>query len=396
MSDGYKVSVELELEDKFTSALTKAIEALDKAGEGMEKFTPGLKELVKLGEELGEKFEEASKSASEIFKGEGLAETVGRVESLAKHSEAFAKSAQEAAAAYARINRTPSLRNNSFRPLEVPTLAKKESAGGAAEKAGATVLEGGAAEGGLAEAALVGASRLAPIASLAIKAGKVLLDAGKEGIKTNFNMEDSNKSLMLNFNIPPDKMSEMMHRAHDSEMSVSSDVKSVLNGDMGQIAEARKRRSEVVGHQSYDEFEEQSSLYEENAATVSRRTGENFVEVTATMAEAIKDAGIEGKGEIASYLHAFTMARLEAKVSSDKLKETLHDMPNFMRSNEQTREDNLYFAAFAGKEGLADGKGGEMLNDLLAKNLPQQLSGNSKEDKERIEAGNRLARKFHA
>lgn len=386
MSDGYKVSIELELEDKFTSALTKAIEALDKAGEAMEKFTPGLKELVNLGEELGEKFEEASKSASEIFKGEGLAETVSRIESLAKHSEAFAKSAQEAASAYARINSAPALRGHNFHKAVTPSAIKP------VEKvpAGEVATESAAAEGGVAEAAIAGASRMAPIASIAIKAAKVMLDAGKEGIKTNFSMEDSNKSMLLNFNVLPDKMSEMMDRAHDSEMNVSSEVKSVLNGDMGQIAEARKKRSEAVGHQSYDEFEGQSSLYEENAATISRRTGENFVELNATLAEAVKDAGVEGKEEVAAYLHALTMARLEAKVSTDKMKETLHDMPNFMRSNKENLQDNMYFAAFAAKEGLADGKGGEMLNDLLAKKLPQELSGNSKEDKERIEAGNRL------
>jgi hypothetical protein len=386
MSDGYKVSIELELEDKFTSALTKAIEALDKAGEAMEKFTPGLKELVKLGEELGEKFEDAAKSAGEIFKGEGLAETVSRVENLAKHSEAFARSAQEAASAYARINKLPSLRHNGFHTGVSPSATKS------AEKAtaGEAAAEAGAAEGGLAEAAVAGAGRMVPIATLAVKAAKVLLDAGKEGIKTNFSMEDSNKSLLLNFNVPPDKMSEMMDRARDSEMNVSSEVKSVLNGDMGQIAEARNKRSAMVGHQSYEEFDGQSSLYEENAATISRRSGENFVELNATLAEAVKDAGVEGTEEVAAYLHALTMARLETRVGTDKMKETLHDMPNFMRSNKENLQDNMYFAAFAAKEGLADGKGGEMLNDLLEKKLPQELSGNTKADKERIDAGNRL------
>jgi hypothetical protein len=390
MSDGYKVSIELELEDKFTTVLTKAIDELEKANEAIGKFSPALEELSTTGEELADKLEEAADSAKEIFKAEGLAETVRLFDSLAKSSDAFAKSMEAALAASAKIGaQHPLPKNDSQSPTPAPAAAPevpKEKIPAAKPKEG----EKSSSEGSAIEMLMAGAGKFAPVASVAIKAAKVVMDVAKEGIQTNLDMEDSNKRVVTNLNVPPEQSATAIRSLRSSENNMSDEVRVAIDGKFATLAEERYQRSKVVGELSVDDFIQQSPIYEHAAAVLHATNDEEFIGAAKNYNEIAERAGITGIDQVKAFVGDLLNASLTAKVTSEELNDTFKSLPNLVEKNKENLADNIMAGAVFQKQGLTDGKNAETLNKLAAIKWPQVLGNETKKDKETLEAMNRL------
>lgn len=383
MSEAYKVSVRLELEDKFSPDLAKAVKALKDASDKLGKFPDSLKEMSKKGESLAEALKKAADAGKEFGKEEGFAAAVKNLEKMVSTSDVFAKNMQAALRAGehlgSQIPRRSSLhsanltrsgsRESEAAPEEEEKSGKKQSRlqkldPAITEKAVDKVKEGGH--------------------WISEKAREAI----KEGLKSNFSLEDINTQTSLISNVKPEDREKTKADLKTLEIDAASKYGYATKGDLEQFADAR---GEVANSQ--DSMKEQNANYASllpYAVAASKEQGTQFLDAFEGFLKIDEKAGAESPEEKAKLNREIGIAMHATGASLDNLSSVLVDAHEALEKSGENRGDAILLLATLAKQGLAGSSTVDLL-DTMAKNpMPSQLTGNSAEEKEKREAGRRL------
>jgi|GEM_PF-6588471 len=345
MSDAYKVSVILELTDKLSSELGNVTKALGDAQKLFAKLAPNLSELSKKGTTLADSLNNSVKAIHSLGKSEGLVEVSKRMDKLAESSAKLAQNMQEA--------------------------TKARMSGGESDKADDKDDD----------------KKESSFSKIRDKAVDKAKDWTVDGVKDNFDLQDTNFSIARSFGTLPDQLGKTSELLRKQEADMAAKVGYATNGEFKQVAEAREAVASTNGSKAeQDEMFEAVMPY---SANIARQNGIGLKESTEGFVEIAENAGIKGK-EVIPLFNAVGMAIHTTGVKLDALTEGMSGASGALKASGKNINDTVLLIATLKSKKLLDADGADMLNEMAKAPLAEHLDGKSAKDKEKLEAATKL------
>lgn len=389
MTEAYKVSVELELEDKFTAKLKEIAKKLKEAGETVGKAGDGLKKYSEGGNSFVDMLKKTADSLTALGVNEGLKAAVSSFDRMAAASASIAanmRAAQEDARRMGGATFHGQRHNKLSHPSGSVTSPTAEEAAGIAHEARNPKGEASALKSALKE---FGAELAKEIGS---KVAESARDALKDGVKKNADLEDVNKRTVQYMDVSKDERKGAMTWLSDLESGYLKNYSEATHGEKEPFAIAIQNASKVLAGKTP---EQQKEMHEKLDATMpvaayhTKMGDKELPEVTESFLKLGEGAQAEGIEKYKELIEATSAAVHELKMSdasgvaddailaSDALKNASGNYSSFMMLMATLR-----------KSGAIDTESGHLIDAMATDALPADMKNPA--DKKRIEAGKYL------
>jgi hypothetical protein len=281
MTEAYKVSVELELEDKFTAKLKEIAKKLEEAGETVGEAGEGLKKYSEGGNSFVEMLTKTAKSLTALGANEGLKAAVSSFDKMAAASASIAANMRAAQAEALRLGGT-TFHGQGHNKLSHPSSS---AASPIAEEA-AVAHEARNSKGeasGLKSALKEFGTELAK--EIGSKIAEAATDALKDGIKKNADLADINKRTVQQKNVSDGQIDGLMNELTVQERGYQTK----FHGDLKSYALAIQKTAEFHPRDTPEQ----------------RKAGREFTDETVEISAYSAKNGDKGVAELAPLLEKF-------------------------------------------------------------------------------------------
>lgn len=393
MSEAYKVSIELELEDKATKELKGIVGMLDKAGEALTELGSGLKKLPELGKSLAENLNDAAKAATALGDNPGLKTAVASFDKMAAASADIAKNlsaAQRAGESMSSVSHRGGGKHTykSAKSANPSSDSEAESAHGSIIH---SARESKHDEIGIKAIAKKFSASLAK--ELGAKIAEVAANALVDGVKKNADLEDVNKKIVSSSDIAPGQWDQRMQQLKTLEQGTLTKYSTLFHGSTQEVAITRQKFSEMLPEKT---AEEQDEIFKRSMPIVdyyAKRSGKSADEVS----ESLLNLGANGNAANAEEYSRFTGAgSLVARAMGANITDVSDSSEPFKRALQHAGKDGeniqdfLMLTATMKKAGVANEDNADLVYDMGDDALSEKLGGKSPEDKRRAKAGEDL------
>lgn len=380
MTDAYKVSVELELDDKFTGKLKEIADKLDKAGETAGKAGEGLRKFSEGGDSFVEMLKKTTESLTALGANEGLNSAVSSFDKMAAASASVAgnmKAAQEAARRIGGVSLHGQGNNKLFHASNSTASPSASELAPVAHDARSSKREASGLKSALKE---FGAELAKEIGA---KVAESARDALKDGVKRNADLEDINKRTIHQSVVSTGQIDRLMEelKAQEERYQVKfhGDIQpyalAIQNTARFHPRDTQEQRNDARGYM--DETIDVSSYHAKNGDM-------GMAELAPVLAQFGKDANTTRKEEYIALLEAASTASHQSGV---KISEIASVDGGRALENAAGHFDTYTMLLAAMKKTNTADQGGDVLEEMSVDNLPGTLAGNRAEDRKRLVAG---------
>ncbi|MDR3480418.1 MAG: hypothetical protein P4L91_06845 [Burkholderiaceae bacterium] len=392
MTEAYKVSVELELEDKFTAKLKEIAKKLEEAGEKVGEAGEGLKKYSEGGDSLVKMLNETTRSLTALGSNGGLKSAVSSFDRMANASAKIAqnmRAVQQAGAHVGGVIAHGSSNGGHGGLVGKPQFkTRKATSALAAEGAeGAEVAEAAGEVATVAEIAESGAAAGAVVA-------KKAFEVGAESFKKNADLERANYEI-ARIDTPESERPARIEHLKEKEFEDFKKFGFVTHGAIDPFAEAREEAYKAFSSQpSREKKEEFTDAVMPGAAEEARQGKIGLPEITAKLSEFVEQAHANSGKQAASLIDSAIQASKKTGTQLDEVVENAQLAGKALESAAESGSENashfMLLIATMQHGKMLDTESRALLDTLSTDALPEKLDSKSDADKKRMEAGNEL------